>query len=139
MSAAARWEDLAAADPRPLEQLADRILEATPDVRVELGPETVSAPVRLAVPGDVPTTAVVGHVALTRCTVRLAGTRGDGLRQGRDLPGALAAAVCDAEADRGGPLTNEVTALCAAARAGRLARAAARRTLVEQTRLGGQA
>lgn len=139
MSAAARCEDLAAADADALETLADRILAVSPDVRVDVGPEAVSAPLRLEVPAAERTTAVIGHVALTRCTVRLGGTRGDGLRQGRDLRGALAAAVCDAEADRGGPLAAEVAELCRSARARRRERAAARHALVEETRLGGQA
>lgn len=137
MSVGARYEDLAAANSNALEELADRILAVTPDVCVDVGPEVVSVPVRLTVPAEAPTTTVIGHVALTRCTILLAGTRGDGLRQGRDLSGALAAAVCDAEADRCGPLAGEVTALCAASRAQRRADAAARHALVRQTRLSG--
>ncbi|WP_250448162.1 phosphonate C-P lyase system protein PhnG, partial [Actinotalea sp. C106] len=101
-STESRYEALATAEPAALEALADAILAGAPVPTVEVvaGPETVTAPVRTPVPATGGATAVLGHVALTTCTVLLGGTRGDGIRSGRDLPGALAAAVCDAEAER---------------------------------------
>ena len=107
-----RYEALAAADARALEALADRILAAGVQVSVADGPESVSAPVRVCMPGCQGNTVVLGHVALTRCSVVVNGTRGDGIRPGCDFPGAVAAAVCDAESERGGALTTDVTELC---------------------------
>lgn len=103
-----RYEHLGRADRAALEALADRILAADDsEVVVLAGPEAVTAPIRLLVP-DARATAVVGHVALTTCTVTLGGVRGDGCRTGRDLTGAVAAAVCDAEVERDGPAAGAV-------------------------------
>jgi alpha-D-ribose 1-methylphosphonate 5-triphosphate synthase subunit PhnG len=107
-----RFEALAATDTRALEALADEILAGGVEVSVCSGPESVSAPVRVGVPGSGDTTVVLGHVALTRCTVLLDGVRGDGLRTGYDLPGAVAAAICDAECERDGTLSSRVHDLC---------------------------
>ena len=71
----ARFEALAAAEATALESLADEILGRGVEVSVSAGPESVSAPVRVAVPAQADTTAVLGHVALTRCTVLLVGIR----------------------------------------------------------------
>lgn len=145
-----RYEALAAAPGPELEALADRILAGLPDGGVEVlaGPEVGAGPVRLAVPGTAAGTVVVGQLAVTRATVSLAGgvgppgadrVRGDGLRPGRDLTGALAAAVCDAEAGRGGPLAPAVEHLVAGVL---LDRAEARRReaeIVAATRLAGPA
>lgn len=135
MTAEQRYETLAAADSAALEQLADDILATGADIAVTAGPESISTPVRVSVPGTAETTVVLGHVALTRCTVELAGVRGDGIRSGYDLTGAVAAAVCDAEAHRAGPLAERVELLCRAAEQDRAASAADRAALVAATRL----
>lgn len=135
MKSEQRYEALAGADAAELERLADAILATGPDISVTAGPESISVPVRVAVPGSTDTTAVLGHVALTRCTVELAGTRGDGIRTGYDLTGAVAAAVCDAESNRGGPLADQVEQLCVAAERDRAAKAAERARLVAATGL----
>ncbi|MGH8998638.1 MAG: phosphonate C-P lyase system protein PhnG [Acidimicrobiia bacterium] len=136
----ARYEALAAAPAPELVTLADRILAPLEDTQVEVlaGPEVGSGPVRLPVPGTASATVVVGHVALTTATVALCGIRGDGVRPGRDPGGAVAAAVCDAEAERDGPLAQAVEAL--AATSIRSARHTKRRlgAVVESTRVGGQ-
>ncbi|MGV0744816.1 phosphonate C-P lyase system protein PhnG [Mycolicibacterium sp. XJ870] len=133
MRAEQRYEALACADAGQLELLADDILALGPSIAVTAGPESFSAPIRVAVPGSADSTVALGHVALTRCTVDLAGTRGDGVRPGYDLTGAVAAAVCDAEAHRGGPLAARVDQLCVAAEQDRATRAAERATLVAST------
>lgn len=115
-AAAERYEALVAADPVRLVELADTILATGVVVAVTEGPETVSAPVRVRAPWAADSSTVLGHVVLTRCAVTLDGVRGDGIRTGRDLPGAVAAAVCDAECGRGGPHADEVLLLCAATR-----------------------
>jgi alpha-D-ribose 1-methylphosphonate 5-triphosphate synthase subunit PhnG len=130
-----RFEALATADAEVLESLADEILAAGIDVSVAAGPESVSAPVRVGVPGSDDTTVVLGHVALTRCTVMVGGMRGDGLRVGYDLTGAVAAAVCDAECERGGPLSMRVHELCRAAQQAQARRRRARADLVAMTTL----
>lgn len=135
MTPDARMEALAVADPMALELLADDILAAGAVVSVTTGPESVTTPVRVPLPGSVSTTTVLGHVALTRCTVDMAGTRGDGIRGGYDMVGAVAAAICDAECERGGPMSARVEALCAGAFDQKADRARARATLVAATRL----
>ncbi|MGV9801397.1 phosphonate C-P lyase system protein PhnG [Mycobacterium sp. NPDC003449] len=135
MIAEQRYEALAGAEAVALERLADDVLAAGPEVSVTAGPESVSTPVRVSVPGSPGTTVVLGHLALTRCTVELAGTRGDGIRAGYDPTGAVAAAVCDAEAHRGGPLAAQVDRLCVATEQDRTATARERARLVATTTL----
>lgn len=140
-----RFEALAATDTPALEALADEILACGVEVSVSAGPESVSAPVRVGVPGSnvagqpAPgsgdTTVVLGHVALTRCTVLLDGTRGDGLRGGYDLPGAVAAAICDAECERDGALSVRVRELCRSAQRARARARVERADLVAMTTL----
>ncbi|HEX9833287.1 MAG TPA: phosphonate C-P lyase system protein PhnG [Mycobacterium sp.] len=130
-----RFEALAATDTRALEALADEILAGGVEVSVCSGPESVSAPVRVGVPGSGDTTVVLGHVALTRCTVLLDRTRGDGLRAGNDLPGAVAAAICDAECERDGALSTRVHDLCRSAQRTRVRARAERAHLVAMTTL----
>jgi alpha-D-ribose 1-methylphosphonate 5-triphosphate synthase subunit PhnG len=135
MRAEHRFEALANADARALEALADEILAGGADVSVTSGPESVSAPVRIGVPASDDTTVVLGHVALTRCTVLVDGTRGDGIRVGYDLPGAVAAAICDAECERQGAVTARVVDLCRAAQDAEARRRAQRANLVAMTTL----
>jgi alpha-D-ribose 1-methylphosphonate 5-triphosphate synthase subunit PhnG len=79
----------------------------------------------------------LGHIALSTCAVELDDTRGDGVRRGRDLAGAVAAAVCDAEVERGGWLASEVIALCEAAETVQARAGRSRASLVTATRIGG--
>jgi alpha-D-ribose 1-methylphosphonate 5-triphosphate synthase subunit PhnG len=134
MRAEHRFEALAMADAGAVEALADEILACGVEVSVTAGPESVSAPVRVDVPGSGDTT-VLGHVALTRCTVLLGGTRGDGLRAGYDLPGAVAAAICDAESERRGAFSDRVHELCRTAQHVDARRRAERADLVAMTTL----
>jgi alpha-D-ribose 1-methylphosphonate 5-triphosphate synthase subunit PhnG len=130
-----RFEALATADVQALESLADEILACGVDVTISAGPESVSAPVRVTVPGQGETTVVLGHVALTRCTILLDGIRGDGLRAGYDLPGAVAAAICDAECERDGTLSSRVHDLCGAAQGAAAQRRSELADLVAMTTL----
>jgi alpha-D-ribose 1-methylphosphonate 5-triphosphate synthase subunit PhnG len=130
-----RFEALSVVDGSALERLADEILAAGQTVSVTAGPESVSAPIRVPVPGSGDTTVVVGHVALTRCTVQIGETRGDGIRAGYDLVGAVSAAICDAECERDGPLAHRVHELCRGAEQHGAERAAERARLVAMTRL----
>lgn len=131
-----RYEALGRVDPAELERLADQVLAAGPRVEVVAGPEVVTAPIRFPVPGTRSTTAVLGHAALTMCTVELDGVRGDGCRPGHDLSGAVAAAVCDAEVERAGPRVEDVLVLAHLAIARRRAQCAERAHHVELTRVG---
>jgi alpha-D-ribose 1-methylphosphonate 5-triphosphate synthase subunit PhnG len=128
-----RFELLGAADAARLETIADAVLAAGVPVAVLSGPEVVTAPIRLRVPGA-DATAVIGHVALTSCTVEVDGVRGDGCRPGRDLQGALAAAICDAEAERTGPLAAQVGVLLVETDDDRVRRLAGLAAVVETTR-----
>jgi alpha-D-ribose 1-methylphosphonate 5-triphosphate synthase subunit PhnG len=102
-----RYEALARAVSVELVALADRILETPSSVELVVGPSVVSSPLRLAMPGGAGT-VVVGHVAMTSCQVSLDGVRGDGIRSGRSLEASIAAAICDAEVERGGRFTDDV-------------------------------
>ena len=130
-----RMEALSFADPQTLEQLADDILATAVPVAVITGPESVTAAVRVPIPGTDDTTTVLGHVALTRCSVELAGTRGDGIRTGYDPAAAAAAAICDAEYERDGAHREQVEQLCRDAVRARAVRARRRADLVSSTRL----
>lgn len=134
-----RYEALAVADRPDLEELADAILATGVPVEVTAGPEVVTAPVRLGVPGTRSTSTVVGQVGLTTCTVEVVGVRGDGCRAGHDLSGAVAAALCDAEVGRGGPLADAVLDLASRALARRSALWAERARRVELTRVEASA
>jgi alpha-D-ribose 1-methylphosphonate 5-triphosphate synthase subunit PhnG len=118
-----RLEALAMCDPEELEALADELLaEATAEVLA--GPEVTVAPLR--VPGaEGEGSVVVARVPLTRCTVSVEEVRGDAIVPGRSPRGALAAALLDAEVERGGPRAGEVERLALRAlerRRGALAR-----------------
>lgn len=123
------------AEAGALERIADEILAADVRVSVTAGPESVSAPVRVGVPGSGDTSVVLGHVALTRCTVMVNGVRGDGFRVGHDLTGAVAAAICDAECERDGAHSLRVHDLCRAAQASETRRRSERAGLVATTTL----
>jgi alpha-D-ribose 1-methylphosphonate 5-triphosphate synthase subunit PhnG len=131
-----RYEALAEAEATALERLADEVLAAGARAEVVAGPEVVTAPIRVPVPGTRSTTGVVGHATLTMCTVELGGVRGDGCRRGHDLSGAVAAAVCDAEVERDGPRAGEVVELVRRSAGDRRARWAERAHQVELTRVG---
>lgn len=135
MTPESRLESLAGADPAALERLADEILAGGAPVSVIAGPEPVSAPIRVADPGSGDTTVVLGHVSLTRCALTLGEARGDGVRPGHDLAGAVAAAICDAECQRRGPFSDRVEELCRTADRQRDERARERAGLVAVTRL----
>ncbi|WP_395306835.1 phosphonate C-P lyase system protein PhnG [Mycobacterium sp. AMU20-3851] len=135
MSAEARLEALAAAAADAVERLADQILATGAAVQVLAGPEAVSAPVRVPVPGAEDTTTVLGHVALTRCTVEVGGVRGDGVRAGYDPAGAVAAAICDAESERCGSLAARVDDLCRVSVRAQAERARERAAVVHTTRM----
>jgi alpha-D-ribose 1-methylphosphonate 5-triphosphate synthase subunit PhnG len=104
------FEGLAQANADEVVELADRILQTPATVGLVAGPTVVSSPLRLETPGDVGT-AVIGHIAMTSCEVSLEGTRGDAIRSGRSLEASIAAAICDAEVQRGGIFANEVIKL----------------------------
>lgn len=109
-----RFEALAHAELGTVEALADAILADGASVQVVEGPLVGAAPVRVPLPGT-GGTVVAGRVVLTRCRVEVEGTRGDAIVPGRAPNAALAAAICDAEAERGGPRAGEVEGLAAAA------------------------
>jgi alpha-D-ribose 1-methylphosphonate 5-triphosphate synthase subunit PhnG len=133
-----RYEALAWADGDQLERIADRVLAGGAVVEVIAGPEAATTPLRLPVSGTT-ATAVVGHVALTTCSVLVDGVRGDGCRPGRDLRGALAAAVCDAETDRRGAQAVAIDKLARRARGARaeVSRARARAAALTSVDDGG--
>ncbi|MGH2989328.1 MAG: phosphonate C-P lyase system protein PhnG [Solirubrobacterales bacterium] len=122
MSPEERMEALAMCHPEELEALADKLLRDA-NVEVVSGPEVAVAPLRVpAAEGE--GSVVLARVPVTRCTLLLDGVRGDAIVPGRSVRAALAAAVLDAEAERGGADVGAVNAFAYAAlerRAGDLA------------------
>jgi alpha-D-ribose 1-methylphosphonate 5-triphosphate synthase subunit PhnG len=107
-----RCELLAATAPTRLVALADRCLEDEGfllDVRSGPAVGTVSLEVREPVLGQ---RFILGDVLVTSAEVEWRGKCGWATLLGRDRAAVLAAAVCDAEVEAGGPLSAEVEALC---------------------------
>lgn len=107
----ARAELLARADRGEAIELADRCLDGTPEPRVLRGPEVGMVMLTVREPVEA-TRFHLGEVLVTTCEVEHRGSRGWVMRMGDDRHAALAAAVLDAEAVAGGPLADEVEALC---------------------------
>ncbi len=94
-----RAELLAVAETDALVALADRCLDGAQETRVVGAPQTgtVALVVREPVAGE---RFVVGDVLVTEAEVDHGGIRGWAIRLGHDPLGAVAAAICDAEAQR---------------------------------------
>lgn len=106
---------LAAADVAPLLDVADRCLaDAGPPVFVT-GPDVGMVMMTVREPVEA-TRFHLGEVLVTRSEVEHRGTRGWSMRMGNDAAGAVAAAICDAEAAAGGSLLAEIDELCTATR-----------------------
>lgn len=114
---------LARAQAGELRTLADACLADGADVRVVVAPEVgfVSTQVREPVMGE---RFLLGDVLACRAEVELAGHRGWAMRLGDDRAAVLAAALLDAEAQAGRPMTAEIDALCEAVAAREAQRAA---------------
>jgi alpha-D-ribose 1-methylphosphonate 5-triphosphate synthase subunit PhnG len=111
LSAGRRAELLAVAAQDELVALADRCLEAAPDVRVIEPPTVGTVPlcVREPVAGE---RFILADVLASRAEVEHRGHRGWAMRLGDDVAATLAAAICDAEAASGLGLATEVDQLC---------------------------
>lgn len=128
-----RLEGLALADAHDLVRLADRILASGVTVEVIRRPVAARGALRVPLP-DVGT-VVAGHAVLTTCAVTLEGVRGDGTRAGDAPEPALAAAICDAEAERAGALADEVHRIATGSLDARAHRRRVRASMIERTRL----
>jgi alpha-D-ribose 1-methylphosphonate 5-triphosphate synthase subunit PhnG len=106
-----RAQLLADAEPTELVALAERCMEHFGEPNLLTAPETglVMLQVREPVQRE---RFHLGEVVVTRAEVHLAGHRGWSMRVGRDRLAALAGAICDAVANAGGTLADEVIALC---------------------------
>lgn len=111
MSRARRCELLATAPAQPLLDLADRCLAETQPPMLLFGPEvgTVAMSVREPVEAR---RFLLGDVLVTRSMVEHRTVRGWSMRMGDDRPGALAAAICDAEVEADGAHSTSIIALC---------------------------
>ncbi len=124
MTRARRCELLAAAPLQPLLDTADACLDGLPPPTILSGPDvgTVLMTVREPVES---TRFHLGDVLVTRSMVEHRSVRGWSMRMGDDRPGALAAAICDAEVEAGGRQALDVLVLCEATdRSERAARSA---------------
>lgn len=108
-----RFELLAQGDPEPLHTLAEAILtDPGGKIRVLTGPRVGTLMLRLREPvqGDVYN---AGEVLVTEAAVALGPHRGVALRLGRTPETTLAAAILDAAAEAGHPLTPRIEVLLA--------------------------
>lgn len=106
-----RSELLALADTEALVALAERCLDASPDTTVVAGPEVGMVVLQVREPVE-RRRFHLAEVLVTRAEVRHAGERGWAMRMGDDRLGAVAAAICDAEAAAGGAHGPDIDALC---------------------------
>lgn len=107
-------EALALAPDSALCDLAESIVAAAASVVVLDGPTVGTARLDVREPVEATRFGLI-EVLLTRAEVQLDGTHGWAMRLGDDSVSTLAAALCDAEVQRGGPLATDVRALCALA------------------------
>ena len=108
-----RCELLAAAPLAELLAVADRCLDGAEAPQPILAPEVGSLVLTVREPVEA-TRFQVSDVLVTRAEVLHRGARGWAMRMGHDRPGALAAAICDAECEADGPTHDRVEALCRA-------------------------
>ena len=114
---------LAQADPEALATVAEECLATAPSPDVHHGPDVGT--VVLTVPEPVETTRFhLGEVLVTRCQLEHRGVTTWAMPMGDDRAATLAAAICDAEAEAGGPAADAVDRLVAETR-GHLAAARA--------------
>lgn len=106
-----RCELLAAADTGELLAVAEACIEATAPPLALVGPEVGTVAMTVREPVET-TRFQLGDVLVTRSEVEHRGVRGWAVRMGDDRPGALAAAICDAEAAAAGPQTSTIDELC---------------------------
>ncbi|MGF1599488.1 MAG: phosphonate C-P lyase system protein PhnG [Acidimicrobiales bacterium] len=106
-----RTELLAAADAEALVAVADACLEGADEPEIVTGPEVGMVVLTVREPVEA-TRFHLGEVLVTRAEVVHRGRRGWSMRMGEDRPGALAAAICDAEVEAGGPQAPAVDRLC---------------------------
>ena len=106
-----RAELLANADPTALVALAERCLADAPAPVLVTGPEVGIVVMTVREPVE-STRFHLGDVLVTRAEVEFRGQRGWAMRMGDDREAALAAAICDADAEAGGPRANEIDDLC---------------------------
>lgn len=102
---------LATAAAAPLRHLADAVLETSPPPVLLDGPTVGTAPLHVREPVERIRFGLI-DVLVTRAEIELDGHRGWAMRMGDDRASTLAAAVCDAEVQRNGPLAADVLALC---------------------------
>jgi alpha-D-ribose 1-methylphosphonate 5-triphosphate synthase subunit PhnG len=106
-----RCELLATANAHELIALAQRCLEGG-ETRLASEPTVGMVPVSVREP-VVGERFILVDVLVTRAEVDHRGQRGWAMRLGNDKEATVAAAICDAEAAAGAPLSNEVDELCA--------------------------
>lgn len=113
LSRTRRSELLAMAELAPLLEVADRCIEDAGPPVLMIGPDVGMVMMTVHEPVEA-TRFHLGEVLVTRSEVEHLGTRGWSMRMGDDEVGAVAAAICDAEAGVGGIHTSAIDALCAA-------------------------
>jgi alpha-D-ribose 1-methylphosphonate 5-triphosphate synthase subunit PhnG len=106
-----RAELLAAADRASLLEVADACLAGTGQPQLGGPPEVGVVVMTVREPVE-STRFHLGEVLVTRSEVEHRGRRGWSMRLGNDRPAALAAAICDAEAEASGPQLDRIDQLC---------------------------
>ena len=106
-----RIELLAAADRARVLELADLSLDGQPMPEIILAPQPGSVVMTVREPVEA-TRFHLGDVLVTRAEVEHRGERGWAMVMGADEAGALAVAICAAEAQAAGPQASAIDRLC---------------------------
>lgn len=106
-----RAELLALADSQRLVELGERCLAETDAFELTSEPRVGTLPLEVREP-VVGERFLLGDVLAVTAEVELGGTPGWAMRLGDDRVAVLAAAICDAEAERQGPCAGDVELLC---------------------------
>lgn len=101
---------LAQADPDDLAAAADECLASTTLPDIHFGPDVGTVMLTMREPVET-TRFHLGEVLVTRCQLEHRGVTAWAMRMGDDRAATLAAAICDAEAEAGGPAAASVERL----------------------------
>ncbi len=111
MTRARRCELLAAAPLQQLLETADACLDGQPAPVLLSGPDVGTVVMTVREPVEA-SRFHLGDVLVTQSTVEHRSIKGWSMRMGDDRPGALAAAICDAEVEAAGHHAAAVEQLC---------------------------
>ena len=116
MTQSSRAAMLAQADPEALATVADECLATASAPGIHHGPDVGTVVLTVREPVEA-TRFHLGEVLVTRCQLEHRGVTAWAMRMGDDRASTLAAAICDAEVEAGGPAAAAVERLVEETRA----------------------